>query len=67
MIHVTISALTAMALALGFSADSEDTKPAPQKDAPSIYEFSMRDIDGEEVSLAKYRGQVCLIVNVASR
>lgn len=68
MMHVVISALAAMAAgaALGLSAEGEDSQPAP-KDAPSIYEFTMHDIDGAEVSLAKYRGQVCLIVNVASR
>uniref|UniRef100_A0A3Q2XL57 phospholipid-hydroperoxide glutathione peroxidase n=1 Tax=Hippocampus comes TaxID=109280 RepID=A0A3Q2XL57_HIPCM len=32
--------------------------------AKSIYEFSAKDIDGNEVSLEKYRGYVCIIVNV---
>ena len=31
-----------------------------------MYDLSMRSITGEEVSLADYRGQVCLIVNVAT-
>ncbi|CAH8569263.1 unnamed protein product [Schistosoma turkestanicum] len=31
----------------------------------SIYEFTAKDIDGVDVSLEKYRGYVCLIVNVA--
>lgn len=35
--------------------------------AKSIYEFSAKDIDGEVVSLDKYRGYVCIIVNVASK
>jgi len=35
--------------------------------ATSIYEFSAKDIDGNEISLEKYRGQVCVIVNVASK
>uniref|UniRef100_A0A3Q3LGI2 Glutathione peroxidase n=1 Tax=Mastacembelus armatus TaxID=205130 RepID=A0A3Q3LGI2_9TELE len=35
--------------------------------AKSIYEFSATDIDGNEVSLDKYRGYVCIIVNVASK
>jgi len=35
--------------------------------AKSIYEFTANNIDGEEVSLAKYDGQVCVVVNVASR
>uniref|UniRef100_A0A3B4Z543 phospholipid-hydroperoxide glutathione peroxidase n=1 Tax=Stegastes partitus TaxID=144197 RepID=A0A3B4Z543_9TELE len=32
--------------------------------AKSIYEFSAKDIDGNEVSLEQYRGYVCIIVNV---
>ncbi|KAK9887776.1 hypothetical protein WA026_000091 [Henosepilachna vigintioctopunctata] len=35
--------------------------------AKSIYEFTVKDIDGNEVSLDKYKGHVCIIVNVASR
>jgi glutathione peroxidase len=35
--------------------------------AGSLYDISVRDIDGGEVSLASYRGKVLLIVNVASR
>jgi len=35
--------------------------------AGSIYEFSAKDIDGNEISLEKYRGHVCVIVNVASK
>lgn len=37
------------------------------KNAKSIYEFSAKDIDGNETSLEKYRGYVCIIVNVASK
>jgi len=37
------------------------------KQAKSIFEFSALDIDGNEVSLEKYRGHVCIIVNVASK
>jgi glutathione peroxidase len=33
----------------------------------TIYDFKVTTIDGEERSLAAYRGQVILIVNVASR
>ncbi len=33
----------------------------------SIFAFSMRDIDGKEVSLASYEGKVLLLVNVASK
>ncbi|KAE8631797.1 hypothetical protein XENTR_v10001301 [Xenopus tropicalis] len=36
---------------------------ADWKAAKTIYEFSAVDIDGNEVSLEKYRGYVCIIVN----
>jgi len=35
--------------------------------ARSIYEFSAMDIDGNMVSLEKYRGNVVIITNVASK
>jgi glutathione peroxidase-family protein len=37
------------------------------KQAKSIYEFTATDIDGNEVSLEKYRGHVCLIVDTACK
>lgn len=33
----------------------------------SLYDFTMKDIDGREVKLSDYRGKVLLIVNVASQ
>lgn len=33
----------------------------------TIYDFSMKTIDGQEKSLAEYKGKVVLIVNTASR
>ena len=34
--------------------------------AKTVYDFSMKNIDGKEVSLSEYKGKVLLIVNVAS-
>lgn len=36
------------------------------KNAASIYEFTVKDSFGNDVSLDKYRGKVVLIVNIAS-
>ncbi|MBY0540922.1 MAG: glutathione peroxidase [Campylobacterales bacterium] len=33
----------------------------------SIYDFNVKTIDGEEISMEKYKGKVLLIVNVASK
>jgi len=54
---------------VGVAALGQDSVKKPADDgstAKSIYEFKVNDIDGKEVSLAKYKGDVCLIVNVAS-
>ncbi|MGA2726403.1 MAG: glutathione peroxidase [Terracidiphilus sp.] len=36
-------------------------------EAHSIYDFTMKSIDGEQVSLKSYHGKVVLLVNVASK
>jgi glutathione peroxidase len=33
----------------------------------NIYDFNVKTIDGEEISMSKYKGKVLLIVNVASK
>jgi glutathione peroxidase len=33
----------------------------------SIYDFQLKNIDGEEVSLEQYKGKTLLIVNTASK
>lgn len=35
--------------------------------AQGIYDFSMNDIDGKQVSLSEYKGKVVMVVNVASK
>ncbi|NWV67961.1 GPX4 peroxidase, partial [Malurus elegans] len=37
------------------------------RSAKAIYDFHAFDIDGNDVSLEKYRGDVCIITNVASK
>lgn len=38
----------------------------PAGEAPSVHSFTVQDIDGKDVSLSAYKGQVLMIVNVAS-
>jgi len=33
----------------------------------TVYQFTVKDIDGKKVCLDKYRGKVLVIVNVASK
>lgn len=54
---------------MGVAALGQDSAKKPTSDGPtakSIYEFTVNDIDGKEVALAKYKGDVVMIVNVAS-
>jgi len=48
-------------------ASSQGIGNSDFKKAQSIYDFTAVDIDGNHVSLDKYRGNVCIIVNVASK
>ena len=53
-------------LACAADEDAKIEKPESPK-AASALDFAVKRIDGEDVKLEKYRGQVVLIVNVASR
>jgi glutathione peroxidase len=58
-----LSVLCGIAL-LGQNPPVQTQPPITQK---SIYEFTMKDIDGKNVPLSKYKGKVLLVVNVASK
>lgn len=47
--------------------DMVETQSVADFSQKSIHDFTCKDIDGNSVSLEKYRGTVCLIVNVASK
>ncbi len=61
-----ILALTLSALIL-YAADSPATTPANPTSPTSIFDFTMKDIDGHDVPLSKYKGDVILLLNVASK
>jgi glutathione peroxidase len=56
-----LAAFALLATAAPRSASADDKKPA------SVLEFKAQDIDGKPVDLAKYKGEVFLIVNTASQ
>jgi glutathione peroxidase len=62
-----ILAMLALSMAFGTNLWAEDKTDKPEAKANSIYDFKVKDIDGKEVDLSKYKGKVLLIVNVASR
>lgn len=61
----TVLIVAAFALLLSFacSAIAEDAAKA----APTLHGFTVKDIDGKDADLSKYKGKVVLVVNVASR
>jgi glutathione peroxidase len=55
-----IAALLAFALMLGFVATTSAAEEGP-------LDFKVKSIDGKDVDLSKYKGEVLLVVNVASQ
>jgi len=53
----------ALLAGLGFFASTRAEEKAPA----SVLDFHVKDIDGNDVELAKYRGKVLLLVNTASQ
>ncbi len=54
----------------GLSAMNFATAPAPKMEtaaAATVYDFTVKTIDGKEVKLSKYKGKKILIVNTASK
>ena len=61
-----ITALTGLFIVQTSFKGSNMSKQQPLTEK-SIYDFIMKDIDGQESKLEQYRGKVLLIVNVASK
>lgn len=56
----------AVAAAYGYGLIFNPTPTTPVA-AASVYDFTLKDIDGNDVKLDKYKGKVLMIVNTASR
>ncbi|MBJ6111412.1 glutathione peroxidase [Hymenobacter sp. BT523] len=68
-----ILTLAVAASALAFTV-AKPTNPAAMtpanetaKPAPSVYDFTVKSIDGKDVKLSQYKGKKLLIVNTASK
>lgn len=62
-----LTAASVLAVIFSIVACSSNTNEVEKVISENIYQFSVVDIDGNEVSLNKYEGKVLLIVNVASK
>lgn len=47
--------------------DAKTETATDATEAKTIYEFTAKTLNGDEVSLDKFKGHICVIVNVASR
>jgi len=59
--------LTALVLMIAAGCLMSDSTPTAELKNKSILEFKMKDIDGNDVKLKKYKGNVLLVVNTASK
>jgi glutathione peroxidase len=64
--------LTALSISLLFALMAFQTKPqastnTTKKKSMTIYDFSLKTIDGKLISLAQFKGKKLLLVNVASK
>ena len=58
----------AAGLGWGVCGYAQKASPAPEESKmKTIYDFTMKDIKEREVNLADYKGQLVLVVNVASK
>ncbi len=61
---LVVMGAVAVAYAYGFIFNPSPAMPPNEK---SMYEFAMKDIDGNDVKLDAYKGKVVMIVNTASK
>jgi glutathione peroxidase len=62
----SIFVVVAAAVLCSFPRSMVSAQTTP-KNPTSVLDFKMKDIEGKEVSLAKYQGKVLLLVNTASQ
>lgn len=65
-IALVLLLVVAVAVAYGYGLILNPSPTTPVI-ASSIYDFTLKDIDGNDVKLDKYKGSVVMIVNTASR
>lgn len=60
------SVIAASVILANLSASLQAAETSADK-TPAALDFTMKSLDGKEVDLAKYQGQVVMVVNVASK
>jgi len=68
ILGVTFAIASILILAISCNAaNSQEANKAETTGAQSIYDFTMKDIDGKDISLSQYKGKIIVIVNTASK
>ena len=67
LVLVVIAILVVVLFSSKVFAQASSSAAAPVAGGQSVYAFTMKNIDGEDVPLAKYKGKALLIVNTASK
>ena len=66
LVGVTAAVTAGVALAYWYGMIFNPT-PSEPVNAASVYDFTLKDIDGNDLKLDKYKGSVVMLVNTASR
>lgn len=64
---ILVTLLAALVVAPLWAADADESQKKENSTVPAPLNFTMKNIDGEDVKLSKYQGEVILMVNVASK
>ena len=68
---IALSIALGLVAAVGCGKSGEFSAQVPAQGGktvnPSVYDFTVKDIEGKDMSLALYKGKVLLIVNTASK
>ena len=66
-LRVTAAAIFLTLSGVSTCQAAQEGRESKDVSAQSIHDFTMKDIDGNDVALTRYKGNVVLIVNVASQ
>lgn len=67
LLIIVLLCLLAMYVFKGLGSSNPEPQAKAEKPTPTVYDFTVVDNQGKEVSLSEYKGKVLLIVNTATR
>jgi len=67
MTHTLLNISLILIFAVAFSASPNNARAGDSTKSTSVLDFTVKTIDGEKVKLSDYKGDVLLLVNVASQ